>query len=166
MPRNSCKQNWEIPETTTRLITLVYCSSRGDSAVGKSLLSEPGMKLERESDERGSPCSSRLLHARPALSWSPADPEAANKANWGAERRTACPRGAPTAGLSPGSGQAKDKSRGRLGALGGVVTCSPGLLTSAFSDTHQVPSAGILAPSPRGATSCSPSAPPGPSDLP
>ena len=85
MPLNSYKQNWEIPETITRLITLVYCSSRGDSAVGKSLLSEPGMKPERESDERGcrglSSCSSRLLHAGPALSWSPAAPEATNEAN-------------------------------------------------------------------------------------
>ena len=117
MPLNSYKQNWEIPETITRLITLVYCSSRGDSAVGKSLLSEPGMKPERESDERGcrglSSCSSRLLHAGPALSWSPAAPEATNEANWGAERRTASPWGAPTAGLSPGSGQGQVHKQGQ-----------------------------------------------------
>ena len=122
VPLNSCKQNWEIPETATRLITLVYCPSLGDSAVGKSLLSEPGMKSERESDERGcywhGSCSGLPPPCQgPALSPSPAATEAANGANWGrGGRRTSSPWGL---GLGPKSRQGPVHSSGSLGGSEG-----------------------------------------------
>lgn len=43
---NSRKQKWEIPGTETLLITLLYCPSLGDSAVGKSQL--PKGRVMRE----------------------------------------------------------------------------------------------------------------------